>query len=114
MSRTFTFAIGLVVALVFAGATVSALSGTFLTVKDAIEAEGSLEKFESHLRHYSDRWVIDETGMYTIRSPHPFAYHFGMIALCWIVTIGSFAVIRYLVRVGGERDPRGPGAQPGA
>ena len=105
MKRALVFAIGLVVALIFAGATVAALSGTFLTVKDAIEAEGSLEKFEAHLRHYSDRWVVDETGFYTIRTPHPFAYHFGMLALCWIVTIGSFAVLRYLVRVGGERGP---------
>ena len=104
MRRFLTFVTGLGLALIFAGASVSALAITFLTVKDALESNGSLETFEAHIRHYSDRLVMDETGIYMIRAPHPFAYHFGMLALCWVVAVLSFVGLRYLLRAGRERD----------
>ena len=94
----FLVILGLPFALVFAGATTSAVVITAMTLMDAVESEGSLETFEARIRHYSDRLDSDEHGIRYVRADHPFLQHFGLIALCWVVAIGSGAAVCYLKR----------------
>jgi hypothetical protein len=97
------FLAGLVLALVFAGAAVSALGITWVTVKDAIYSRGSLETFEAHIRHYSDRLETTEQGLLLHRAEHPFVLHFGMLGAAWLLTLGSATALNRLQK---WQDPR--------
>lgn len=103
MKEAFTFLLGLALALVFAAAAVSAVVLTYVTVQDAVLSFGSLDEFEARVRHYSDRLEADEEGLRLVRSPHPIALHFGMLALAWIVVIACATALRSLQRSFGRR-----------
>jgi ABC-type proline/glycine betaine transport system permease subunit len=94
---------GLALALLFAAATVSAVILTSVTVVDAFRSDGSLETFDAHIRHYSDRLVMDEQGLRIVRVPHALAFHFAGLTLCWVITFSSAIAFRRLQRFAASR-----------
>jgi hypothetical protein len=96
MRQVFVFVLALVLAVLFAAATVAALGFTAITIKDAVESEGSLAAFEARVRHYTDRLELDGHGFRLVRSPHPFLLHFGLLALSWVVSICAAAALQKL------------------
>jgi hypothetical protein len=101
MKQALRFLLGLALTLIFAAATISAVVLTFVTVKDAVLSGGSLVAFEARLRHYSDRLVADKDGFRLMRAPHPFALHFGVLAISWVMTVACATALRYLQRTDG-------------
>jgi hypothetical protein len=98
MKHALSFFVGLVLALLFAAAAVSAVTATFVTVKDAVQSGGSLETFGARLRHYSDRLEVGANGFRLIGASHPIALHFGMLTLSWLVALGCALGLRHLQR----------------
>jgi hypothetical protein len=98
MNHALRFFLGLVLALLFAAAAVAAVTMTFLTVKDAVQSDGSLETFEARVRHYSEGLAVDANGWRVFRVAHPIALHFGMLALSWLLTFGCAMGLRSLLR----------------
>jgi hypothetical protein len=103
--QSLRFIAGLVLALVFAGAAVTSLAVTWLTAKHAFESGGSMDTFEAHLRHYSDRMEVYDEGLRIHRARHPLLLHFGMLAAVWVVTLASGMAIHRL------RPPFLPGSE---
>ena len=96
MKQAFKFVLGFALALIFAASAVFSAGVTLRTVMDAVQSGGSLEKFEAHIRHYSDRLETSPDGIGLIRVSHPFVLHFGMLSLSWVGTVASAAGLRYL------------------
>lgn len=96
MMQCVSFVLGLVVALIFAASAMCAAGVTLVTVKDAVQSGGSLEKFEAQIRHYSDGFETRSEGIRSIRASHPFALHFAILSLSWLATVASAAGLRYL------------------
>lgn len=98
MKIAFRYCLGLVLAVIFAGAAVAALAMTAITVKDAVQSHGSLETYGARLRHYSDRAEADDLGLGLLLAPHPFLVFFGMLAFYWLVTIAAGVALQRLRR----------------
>lgn len=98
------FTTGLLLAILFAMAAMTALAGTFVLGKDAIEAKGDAARFEARVRHYTDRLEQARDGALVLRrAAHPVAELVGSVAIAWLLAIGLGLLLRRL-----QRRPFGP------
>jgi hypothetical protein len=93
----FRIVIFLVLTVVLAGALIIGVAGTSAIVKSWIHSDGSLTKFEGHIRHYTDQVVVKGETWYVFHANHPLVLVLGSVGLAWLIFAATAVALRRLL-----------------